>query len=99
MAYPGGGVMARRNMQQKPDAVAPGADELRTMMRQVIAADAAQGELRDAVKAIEDWVGEDKARQSQLGRMAGAVLERGLGSELARETIKTWHEKYRQRSE
>ena len=45
-------------------------------------------------KRSSDWVGEDNGRQSQLGRMAGAVLERGLGSQLARETIKTWHEKY-----
>ena len=30
----------------------------------------------------------------QLGRMAGAVLARGMGSALAQTQIKAWHEKY-----
>ena len=84
--------MARR-MRKSVDSSRSG-EELRTMMRKVIATDATDQQLRDAIKAIEDWVGDDQGRQSQLGRMAGAVLDRGLGSADAQQTIKRWHQKY-----
>jgi len=92
LAYPGGGM--KRNMRKKPNDPPAAAGDLRSMMRQVIAADASETGLRDAVKAIEQWVGDNKGRQTQLGRMSSAVLERGMGSEPAQEVIKEWREKY-----
>ncbi len=96
LAYPGGGMTARPNMQKNSEKSPPAANDLRTMMRNVVAADATQAELREAIKAINDWVGDDSARQKQLGRMAEAVLQRGLGTESAQETIKNWQETYSQ---
>jgi hypothetical protein len=98
LAYPGGG-MAKRTMRKKPNEPtkpAQGADDLRTMMRSVIAADVSETDLRAAIKAVDDWVGDKEARQAQLGRMSGAVLEREMGSELAQKQIKIWHEKFGQ---
>ncbi len=96
LAYPGGGMMARRKM---PDEPSRPAGDLRSLMKNVIAADVSESDLRDAIKAIDRWVGDNRARQAQLGQMAGAVLERGMGSQLAQTQIKAWHEKYGSKEE
>ena len=46
------------------------------------------------IKAIDLWVGDQKPRQQQLGRMAGAVLQRGIGSKQAQPALKAWQKKY-----
>ena len=79
LAYPGGGMRARRNMQKKPAEPAPSSDDLRTMIKGLIAADASETELRAAVKRIDDWVGDNKARQEQLGKMAGQCCKEEWG--------------------
>lgn len=101
VAYAGRGRMANRNREKmkKPGSAPVRGNALRELMRKVIAADASESDLRAAVKAIESWVGEDKGRQMQLGRMAGMVLERGMGSPMAKKQIKTWHEEYGQNDE
>ncbi len=94
LAYPGG-MMRAKNMQRGGDKnAAPQGNDLRGMMRNVIAADVSQSDLNDAVKVIDQWVGDDQQRQAALGRMATAVLDRGLGSEAAKKTIKAWKDKY-----
>jgi hypothetical protein len=94
LAYPGGGMMARRKMAKKPEEPSRPAGDLRSLMKDVIAADVSESDLRDAVKAVDLWVGDNPARRKQLGQMAGAVLARGMGSQLAQTQIKTWQEKY-----
>jgi hypothetical protein len=95
LAFPGGAMMRARPRPAAGNAPAaqPG-NELRTLMRQVIAPGIGETELAAAVKAIDAWVGEDQQRQANLARMATAVLDRGMGSEAARATIKKWQQKY-----
>ena len=94
LAYPGGGMKARRKMAKKPEEPSRPAGELRMLMTKVIAADVSESDLRDAVKAVDLWVRGNQARRRQLGQMAGAVLQRGMGSQLAQTQIKAWHEEY-----
>lgn len=98
LAYSGGG-MARRKMAKKPEEPSRPAGDLRSLMKNVIAADVSESDLREAVNAIDRWVGDNRARRVQLGQMAGAVLERGMGSRLAQTQIKAWHEKYGNKEE
>ncbi len=86
--------MANRNMRPKRGDAPQAGQELRSMMRKVIAENPSESELREAIEAVDAWVGENESRQTQLGRMAGAVLERGLGGEAAQKVIRQWHEKY-----
>lgn len=94
LAYPGGGMAKRRNMANRPAAETRSDADLRSLMRAVIAAEVSESDLRDAIKAVDDWVGDVPARRKLLGRMAGAVLERGLGSQQAQQQIKGWHQEY-----
>jgi hypothetical protein len=91
-------MMARRNMRNKPARENQTADDLRSMMRSVIAAGATE-QLRVAVQAVDQWVGDDEGRQARLGQMAAAVLQRGMGSDDAQKAIRAWKKKYYRESE
>jgi hypothetical protein len=99
IAYGDRPMAQNRNMKRddadprsRGDAARPG-NELRTMMRSLIDANTPVA-LRDAVAAIDKWVSGKKDRQTQLGRMAAAVLDRGLASGDAEAILKTWRQKY-----
>jgi hypothetical protein len=96
---PSGRAMTTRANMQRGDAAKraePGGDRgaLRAMMSKVIAADVAEADLRSAVKAIDEWAGDDTDRRAALGRMADAVLQRGLGSQASQTVLKSWQSKY-----
>jgi hypothetical protein len=95
-AYSPGTTMTRRNSGAEPPAESNQAAALRSLMRQLIDAEATEAQQTAAIAAIENWFGDDKTRQSQVGRMAGVVLQRGLGSGTARQTIERWHQQYGQ---
>ncbi len=98
LAYPGQRMQGRPNMRRgddKPparDEAARRPGELRGLMTNVIASDISEEELRAAVKAVDNWVGDKKERRAQLVRMANAVLQRGLGSEMAQDSLKAWRD-------
>ncbi len=96
LAYPGNANMQRMNRDAAATAERDSkpADELRELMRQVIAPGRSETELQDAVKAIDKWVGDNPQRQANLARMATAVLQREVGSAAAQAIIKTWKEKH-----
>ncbi len=94
LAYPAGAMRTRARPAANNTPAARPANELRELMRKVIAPGIGEAELAAAVKAINTWVGEDKQRQANLGRMASAVLDRGMGSRAAQATIKSWQQKY-----
>jgi hypothetical protein len=98
LAYSGRAMATRANMRRGDAAKRPepGGDrvELREMMSKAIAADASEADLRIAVKAIDEWAGDDKDRHAALGRMADAVLQRGLGSKASQAVLKSWQSKY-----
>ncbi len=93
---PRGGDM-QRPMQRADSGERGSADrgetDLRTLMRGLISSQDKEENLAAAVKAIETWVGEKPDRKAQLQRMAGAVLERGLGSEKVQAQLKQWQAK------
>lgn len=66
-----------------------GGTDLRSMMRGLIDA-TDDATIEKAVKAIETWVGDNKARRAQVKRMSGMVLQRGLGSEDVQNQLKKW---------
>ena len=70
------------------------ANDLRELMRALVAPGIEDSEMTEAAKAIEQWVGDNKNRQASLGKMSSAVLDRGMGSKLAQDQIKKWQEKY-----
>ena len=87
-----------RNMRKRtgtPDkSPARPTNELRELMRALIAPGIEESKMTESVQAIDKWVGDNKKRQANLGRMATAVLDRGMGSKPAQEQIKQWQEKY-----
>lgn len=86
-AYPGGNAM---RMQRRPGArEAAAGDDLRTLMRGLISA-SDDDAFAAAVEKIETWVGDNDDRRQQLRRMAGAALERGIGSDKAQTQFKAW---------
>lgn len=98
LAYSGRAMTTRENMRRRDAAKRPaqGGDRgaLRAMMSKVIAADVSETDLRNAVKAIDDWAGDNPERRAALGRMADAVLQRGLGSQASQAVLKSWQSKY-----
>lgn len=92
LAYPGAAM--KRGMQRGTNERTRPGNELRTLMKNLVAPGISKDEMNDAVKAIDKWVGDNKQRQSSLAKMASAVLERGMGSEAAQSVIKKWRETY-----
>lgn len=82
------------NRAQPNRAAAAESGELRDMMRKLLAVDGTETQLREAAQEINQFVGDNKTRQSALGRMSSAVLQRGIGSESAQSVIKKWRDQY-----
>ena len=76
------------------EAPARPANELRELMRALIAPGIEEAKMADSIKAIEKWVGVNEKRQASLAKMATAVLDRGMGSKSAQKQIRYWQEKY-----
>jgi hypothetical protein len=87
------GEMKRRS-GATDEAPARPSNELRELMRALIAPGIEESNMTDAIKAIDKWVGSDKKRQASLAKMSTAVLDRGMGSEVAQKQIRQWQEKY-----
>lgn len=99
LAYPKGDMAARTKMRRggsktpATPATPVQRGELRTVMQKLIRA-SDEKEVRTVVKEINDWVGENKQRQASLGKMADAVLQRGMGPDMAQSSLKQWRDKY-----
>ena len=92
LAYPGGAY--KRNAERMERMRQQNESKLRELIRDVIAQDATPEQLKKAVAAMERFVGRDRGKAQQLGRMCGFVLERGLGTKPAQKQIRKWKEKY-----
>ncbi len=99
LAYPGAAMSRQAKMRRgdgdsrKPAPADGQRGELRTLMSKLIATDVSEVDLRAAVKAINDWVGDDKNRKAAVARMSDAILQRGLGSESTQAILKSWQAK------
>ena len=94
LAFPNAEMMRDRMRRTANNPRPAAANPLRLLMQQLILAGSDETAMAVAVKQIDDWVGDDETRQASLGKMATAVLDRGLGSEAAQKTIKKWKEQY-----
>jgi hypothetical protein len=74
---------------------APAADaRLVELLRGVIRKDATPEEVKKAAAAVEKYVGTDRARLKELGRIAAIAAEKKYGTEEAQKQMKAWAEKY-----
>tara|TARA_R110002049_G_scaffold27321_2_gene93991 strand:- start:55266 stop:56207 length:942 start_codon:yes stop_codon:yes gene_type:complete len=93
LAYPRGMMRARvmkKDAEPTDDqAQAPGTI-LRTMMKELVARDASADSVKASIQSIEKWMADQPQRKTQLAKMAGAVLERGMGSEAVQQQLKKW---------
>ena len=98
-AYPKG-MMQRRAMRKrqpsgddtKTQDPKTRTNELRELMKGLIARDISEEDARKSIKAIEKWVADRPARRSQLAKMVDAVLQRGMGSESVQPQLKKWQQ-------
>jgi hypothetical protein len=71
---------------------------LRELLRAVIQRTASPEEVKKAAEAVEQYVGEDKARRQDLGGIAKRVVEGGklsdYGTPAAQDILRGWAEKY-----
>ena len=88
-------MMRRRAMTKPAQAGQEGKsepNELRDMLKGMIARDATEGSVRKSIESIEAWVGDQPRRKSQLAKMATAILDRGMGTPLVQPQLKTWQQ-------
>lgn len=67
---------------------------LRELMRGVIRPNAEAEDVKKAAAAVEKYVGDDKAKQADLGKAAKLILSLGYGTDEAKKQLKAWAEKY-----
>lgn len=71
--------------------------KLRELLRTLIRPRADADEVYKVVRAVEKYVGEDKAKQRELGQAARMILSRQYGTPPARKQLRIWAEKFVQR--
>ena len=78
---------------RRPDA--PQVDpQLGPLMRAVIQRDASAEDVKKAADAVEKYVGNDRAKQKEVARIAGVIVQNKYGTEAAQKQAKVWVEKY-----
>jgi len=76
-------------------ADAPKTDQqLGSLMRAVIQLTASEEDVKKAAQAVEKYVGNDQARQKEVARISGVIVEKKYGTEAAQKQAKAWVEKY-----
>ena len=83
---------------QPPRAAGEPDPMFRELLRAVIQLDATPEDVKKAAAAMEAYLGDDKARQKDLGMRAKLIVEGGslskYGTPAAQELLRTWAEKY-----
>lgn len=67
---------------------------LANLLRAVIQKDLDDDAVKKAAAAVEAFVGDDQAKQRQVARIAGVIVERKYGTEAAQKVAQQWRKKY-----
>lgn len=87
--------------EKRPGAV--GVQIPREILTPVIKLDATEADVARAAKAVEEYVGEDAARQKELGRIATTIVGSGklenYGTPAAQKKLREWAKKFGSKNE